>query len=335
MKRELVYSSIILIFILAFVFLSGYTPQSSQTQKTYHVGILSGLDFFADTADGFKEKMTELGYVEGENIVYDIQKTDFDMGAYNRILKKFVADKVDLIFVFPTEASQEAKAAAQGTGIPVVFANAFTEDTGLINSVREPGGNITGVRWVGPDLALKRFEIMLELVPNAKRMWIPYQKGYPIVKSQLEVLRPAFATAGLTLMELPADNATELDAELQEQATSFNNDTDVILLIAEPLGVTPEVFAVLGQFADEHKIPVGGAFISVGGYDSVFGLTPQNIPQGKQAAILADKIFKGVPAGTIPVVSADNFLQINYKAIQKLGLNASEGLLSRADQIIH
>src|SRR3954462_11004985 len=95
--------------------------------KVYRFGILSGLDFFANTADGFKAKMTELGYVEGQNITYDIQKTNVDPAAEEQILNKFVADKVDLIFVFRTELSLAANKAIQGTDIPVVFAQAFTE----------------------------------------------------------------------------------------------------------------------------------------------------------------------------------------------------------------
>jgi putative ABC transport system substrate-binding protein len=306
----------------------------AQTPRVYRVGILSGLDFFADTVDGFKAGMTELGYVEGQDIVYDVQKTNFDMAAYKSMLKKFVDDKVDLIFVFPTEASQEAKAATQGTGIPVVFANAFTEDTGLVDSVRQPGGDITGVRWVGPDLALRRFEIMREMVPNAKRMWIPYQRGYPIVNSQLAALRPTAASAGITLLEFPADNAAEVKAELDGRAKSADIGMDAILFLAEPLTTTPDAFEIIGKFAAEHKIPIGGALIQVGEYESIFGLTPQSIPQGKQAAFLADKILRGTPAGSIPVVSAENYLQINYTAAQELGLTVPEGLLSQAAEII-
>jgi putative ABC transport system substrate-binding protein len=190
------------------------------------------------------------------------------------------------------------------------------------------------VRWVGPDLALQRFEIMRELAPNTKRMFIPYLKNYPIVKSQLEALRPAFTAADIALVEVPAETPAELKAELEKYGGSVNHETDVILLIAEPLGVTPEFFTMLGQFADEHKIPFGGAYMSLGEYESLFGLTPQGFPQGKQAAFLADKILKGTPAGTIPVVSAEVYFQLSYRAAQKLGLNVSEGLLSRADEII-
>jgi len=315
------------------MFLSG-CGKKAKTQKVYRVGILSVLDFFADTTDGFKARMTELGYVKGKNIVYDLHKMDFDMALYKSILKKFVADKVDLVFVFPTEASMEAKAAAEGTGIPVVFAIANIEGTNLVESVRQPGGNITGVRYPGPDLAAKRFEIMCELMPQAKRIWIPYQRDYPIVASQLEVLRPMAESSGVTLSEIPASNAAELETELQAIAKSVDADKDVILVISEPLAVTPDTFAVIGKFATEHKIPIGGALMVAGEYESVFGVNIDAINTGKQAAVLADKVLKGAPAGTIPAVSSESYFQLNYKAAKELGLNVPEGLLSRADEII-
>jgi putative ABC transport system substrate-binding protein len=308
---------------------------AKKQQKVYRVGILSGLDYMADATDGFKAKMAELGYIEGENIIYDLQKTDFDMVTYKRILKKFVADKVDLIFVFPTEASLEAKAAVQGTNIPVVFSVANIEDTNLVKSVREPGGNITGVRYPGPDLAIKRFEIMRELAPNAKRMWVPYQRGYPIVNSQLKVLREAAESSGITLVEFPADNAKEVRAELSARAESADIGFDAILFIAEPLAVTPDAFEVMGKFAAEHKLPIGGAYMMVGGYGSIFGVNIETTATGKQAAILADKIFKGTPAGTIPVISSESFFQINYKVAQDLGVEVPKGLLGSANEVIH
>ena len=123
-------------------------------------------------------------------------------------------DKVDLILVFPAEAAQQARAVTEGTGIPVVFANAFTEDTDLINSVQEPGGNITGVRWPGPEIVAKSFDILMELMPQAKRIWVCYRRDYPIVQSELEVLRKAVLSANVTLIEIPANSPEELETEL-------------------------------------------------------------------------------------------------------------------------
>jgi putative ABC transport system substrate-binding protein len=305
-----------------------------KTQKVYRVGILCGLDYIAEIPDSFKAKMTALGYIEGKNIAYDIQRTNFEPDKEQQILKKFVKDKVDLIFTFPTEVSMSAKAAAKETNIPVLFCFANIEGTNLVKSVREPGGNITGVRYPGPDLAIKRFEIMLELVPQAKRLWIPYQRGYPIVTSQLEVLYPAAEKAGVTLIEFPADDAAEIQTELDRLASSDDIGMDAILALAEPLFVTPDAFEVMGKFAAKHRLPIGGALIAVGNYGSIFGVNVDITKTGQQAAILADKILRGTPAGTIPVVSSESYFEINYKAARELGLKMSEGLLGRADKII-
>ena len=216
----------------------------------------------------------------------------------------------------------------------MVFTFANIEDVDLVESVSKPGSNITGVRYPGPDIAVKRFEIMCELVPQAKRIWIPYQRGYPIVSSQLEALNPAAALVNVTLIEAPADNATELEAKLQALNESADIGIDAILFLAEPLSVTPDTFELMSKFADEHKIPVGGALIVAGEYESVFGVNVNIFDSGKQAAPLANKIFNGIDAGTIPVVSAESYFELNYKKAQELGLDVSEGLLNMADEII-
>jgi putative ABC transport system substrate-binding protein len=293
---------------------------------------LSGLEFVADITDGFKEAMTELGYIEGENIIYDVQRTEFDIERYQSILKKFIEDDVDLILVFPTEASIEAKAATEGTDIPVVFAFALIEDMGIVDSVREPGGNVTGVRYPGPDIALKRFEIMREVVPDATKMLVPYQKGYPIVEPQMEALRPEAEKVGISLIEVPAVDADDLRSALEEYA---DEDIGAVFFVAEPLAVTPDAFVVICEFGQEHNIPVGGAFIVVDEYESLFGVNVDTFSSGRAAAPLADKIFKGTPAGTIPVVSAESFFQFNFKESERLGLEVPKDVLLQADEVIN
>jgi putative ABC transport system substrate-binding protein len=320
--------------ILALIVVASLLLSGCNQPKIYRVGVLSGLSFVANITDGLKAKMAELGYVEGQNITYDVQATDFDMDKYKSILKKFVDDKVDVIFVFPTEATMEAKAATQGANIPVVFSFALIEGMGLVDSVRVPGGNITGVRYPGPDIAVKRFELMRELAPEAKRILIPYQKGYPIVTPQLEAVRPVAKAAGVELVEVPANDAADLEAQLQALVQSSDKPVDAIMFLAEPLTVTPDPFIVLGKFAAEHQIPMGGALMSAGGYDSIFGVNVDNVAVGKQAAPLIDKIFKGIQAGTIPVVSAENYIQVNYKAAQEQGFKVPEGLLNQANEVI-
>jgi putative ABC transport system substrate-binding protein len=321
-----------MVFAIITMLLSACT--ATPAPRSYKVGILVGLDFTAPIAEGFKAGMTELGYIEGENITYDVQITNFDIAAYQSILKKFVADKVDLIVVTPTEATIEAKTITQSTNIPVVFSFAFTEGMGIIDSVSKPGGNITGVRFPGVDITIKRFDLMRQIAPEAKRFWMPYQKGYPIVPPQLEALEPLAKAEGITLIPFPADNAAELQAELDKYAAADDMGMDAILALVDPLMVTPDAFEVVAKFADENELPFGGVYNSVGGYASIFGVNVDLFASGKLAAPLADKVLKGTPAGTIPAVSPEHFIQVNYKVAQKFGLTVPDGIIKQADEVI-
>ncbi len=314
--------------------LSSCSNATPTPPNVYRVGVLAGLDFAASITDAFKAKMTELGYVEGQNIRYDVQRANNDEAAYERILKQFVGDKVDLIFAFPALGAIKAKAITAGTGIPVVFAYSIIEGTGIVDSVAEPGGNITGVRNPGPDIMLKRLDLLLEMAPATKRIWLPYKRGYPTIKPLLSGLHPAVEELGITLVETPADNAAELQADLEARAKLDDVGFDAILILSEPLVVTPEAFVVVGKFAHERKIPIGGAIMSIEGHETLFGVNASFVDAGEQAATLADKILKGAPAGTLPVLSPGNYIEINYRFAQELGLTVPPGLLAQADKVI-
>lgn len=323
-----------LLCILAIFFLLIILSSGCGKKRVYQVGILSGLDYILMITDGFKAQMTELGYIEGENIVYDLRRSNVNLVEYEEILQDFNKNRVDLIFCYPTEAAIAAKQATTDSKIPVIFDLSNIEGNNIVNSIREPGGNVTGVRYPGPGIAIKRFEIMRELAPEARNMLIPYQKGAPTVPAQMELLYPAAKEAGVTLTEVPAADAVELDELLQALVRAGDDDFDAILFLAEPLTVLPDAFAVLSDFAAERRIPIGGAIMTHGDYGSVFGVNTDLMASGAQAAFLADKILKGADPSTLPVLSAEIFVQINYKMVQKLGLEIDEGLLSQADEII-
>ena len=317
--------------IMACVFTSGC---GEKKEKAYRVGIISGAGAFIKIADGFKAKMTELGYIEGRNIVYDLHELDADPEGEKRVARKFVEDKVDLIFAFPTEPSFAAKAAAQGTKIPVVFALAGLEGNNLVESISKPGGNITGVRFPGPESIVKRLDILHELVPKANRIYIIYDHNYPNANIAIEQLRPASRDMGLTLVEDPVNNLEELRASLQERAALDDIGIDAIMIMPEILSQTSEGFGEILKFANEHKAPIAGATAYTADLGAMFSYGPDTFELGMLAAIQADKIFKGTPAGTIMVVTPTIYLRLNYKVIKELGLDVSEGLLSMTKEII-
>jgi putative ABC transport system substrate-binding protein len=129
----------------------------------------------------------------------------------------------------------------------------------------------------------------------------------------------------------------DIVADLQARAALDDIGMDAILIMAEPTSVSPPALAAMSKFATEHKIPIGGVgsiSIKKDNLPIVFSYEIEIDDMGRLAAPLADKILKGTPAGTIPVVTPEAKLLINYKAAQELGVNVSEGLLGRADEII-
>jgi putative ABC transport system substrate-binding protein len=250
-------------------------------------------------------------------------------------LLKFINDQVDLIVVYPTEATIEAQKVTEGTNIPVVFTFVLIEDMNIVASIKEPGGNLTGVRYPGPDIALKRYEVMMELLPDAKTILVPYQRGYPIVPSQLAEINPSAEANGVTLIEAPADNAQELEAVLRSLREPGKPHIDGILLLAETLGVTPDAEQVMCKYATENKTPIGGALFTADSCESIFGVGVEPYIAGQEAAPLADQVLRGTKPADIPIVSSESFLQFNFNAASEFGIIVPEGLLKQADEVIH
>ncbi len=308
----------------------------AQQLKMYRVGIL-GFAPFMQIAEGFKAKMAELGYVEGQNITYDVQTWDAAVDpetAGAEKVKKFVSDGVDLVFSFPTEQTVLAKAATGGTKVPLVFCFAGLEGNDLVKSVREPGGNITGVRYPGPETTGKRLELLTQIAPAAKRIGVFYQVGYPTTIPALDVLRPLAENLGVTLVEIPVNNLDEMKADLEARAKQSDPGVDAFLQMADGLTHSLDGSTLVMEFAKKHGLPYGGGHYYQADQGAVFAYSPYDFEMGELAAPIANKVLKGTQAGTIPLSTPENHLIINYKVAQELGLTMPEGLLAQAEKII-
>ncbi|MFZ6027778.1 MAG: ABC transporter substrate-binding protein [Chloroflexota bacterium] len=302
--------------------------------KVYHVGILSSNPSFVAISDGFKAKMTDLGYIENQNIIYVLQSPGLDPAEQQRAVKKMIDDKVDLIFTFPMPETAAAHVATQGTNMPVVFAYALLEGTNLVKNVREPGGNMTGVRYPGPEMISQRLNILHEMVPNVKRVWIGYDENSPNIPSTLDALRPTAAALGITLVEAPVTTLEEFGADLTARDQLADIGVDAIITMPDEFNTSATGFTLLSEFATKHKIPLAGGITFMAKQGALFVNTTNLSNVGALAAPLADKILKGTPAGTIPVVTPEQTLTINYLVAQELGIVVPEGLLRQANEII-
>ena len=317
--------------MLAALLLSGC---GASKPKVYHVGILNTNANFAAIGTGFKAEMTKLGYAEGQNIVYVQGAASTDPAEAQRQAKTLVADKVDLLVAFPAPETVAAYQATQGTNIPVVCAYAQLDGTNLIKSVVNPGGNMTGVRYPGPETVDKRLETMLQIAPNVKRVWIGYDKNGPNTAGALAALRPLASSLGVKLVEVPATAKADLAADLASRANLADIGIDAIIIMPDDFNASPDGFAVISKFAADHKIPLAGGLPWMIQKGAIFANGPDLASIGKQAADSADEVLKGTPVGTIPVVTPAQQLYINYKLAQGLGLTVPVGLLTEAVQII-
>jgi putative ABC transport system substrate-binding protein len=317
-------------FIVIALLLSGC---GQAKPKVYRVGILAGFDF--PVTDGFKAGMAELGYIEGENIIYDLQETHgVDMQGYQDIAQKFVDDQVDLTMSFPSEATQVAHQVTEGSDVPLVFSFAAIEGLDVVESVQAPGGNVTGVRYPLIDIAMKHFEVTMQLVPDAKKVLIPHFAGYPIDPPQFAAVEPLAEAAGVTIVKAPVTNGEEMQAFLDDLLAKGEPDIDAIMYLVGPAPVSPDIVSVVAQFGAEYQIPITSGVI---GENDTWTITDINVgfyESGEMAATLADKVLQGIPAGTIPVVTPEPYLYINLIATQNLGLEVPEELMLLADKLI-
>ncbi len=325
------------ILIIVAVVLLAFSCTPRKTEK-FNIGIL-GVYTFTVAIDGFKSGLAESGYIEGKNIEYDtfilVSTThDEERAKIRSTLEKYINDKVSLIFVMGTPLSIMAKEMTQDTGIPVVFANALVEVENVIRSVRDPGGNITGVRFPGIDLTVRRFELLMRLVPYAKRVWLAYDPDNSSAAPAIEALRPVALSAGVTLIEVKIKSVEDIKTDIKKREAAGDPDIDAIFIMPEGISQSPDGWGTISKFAEDRGIPVIGSAAFEADQGAVLTLIPDDNEIGRTAAKLTAKILKGIPAGSIPVVSPESRLRLNYNRAKKLGLRIDDGLLKLADEII-
>jgi len=317
--------------VIGIVLLSGCTLRKG---RIYRVGILSGNAIFINIADGFKDKMIELGYIEGKNIEYDFWKLNNDPTEEENVIKKFIADKVDLMLVFSSRPAKTAKALTQGTDIPVVFAGASIEGIGLVESQRQPGGNISGVRFPTPEMTAKRLEILLEMAPHVTRVLVFCDTTYPSYIPARQAIDSIANKAGITIIENPTMSLDEIHASLEELEKSADYGFEAIFLMPDLVNGTSPAWEIFEPFAIEHRIPLVGTLEESLQGAGLFIVNSSHLEIGSLAAVIVDKILHGAQAGSIPVATPNLNLYINYRAAQDLGLTVPEGLLKQAHKVI-
>lgn len=275
---------------------------------------------------GFKEALTDAGYVEGENVEYDVQNAQGEVPNANTIATTFAGGSYDVVLAVATPSAQAAAQAI--TNVPVLF-TAVTDpvEAGLVDANDAPGANITGTSDINP--VADQLKLLTEIDPDAKKVGIVYSSGEVNSEVQVKLAKEAAEGLGLTISEATVSNASDI-----QQATNSLGDVDAIYVPTDNVVVAG--LAALVQIAEQKDIVVIGAEAGTveGGAVATVGIDYHKL--GHQTGEMAVRILtEDADPATMPVETSKEFeLVINPGAAKRMGIEIPKAVTDRADRTI-
>jgi putative tryptophan/tyrosine transport system substrate-binding protein len=274
----------------------------------------------------FYEGMHKLGYLEGQNIVFDVRFAEGRVDRLTALTAQLLEANVDVIVTSGHPAIRALQLASSTTPIVVAIMSDPVEE-GFVTSYARPGGNITGLAFQDAELTTKRLEILKEVVPSLSHVAALWDPGMPA--SLLTATRSTAHALGLTLKVLPAGNLTEIGKAFD----ALGSNAQALFEISSPrfaaMRVAIAASAIekgLPAACEEREFAAAGCLVSYG---------PSFAAMFARAAYYVDKILKGSRPADLPIEQPSKFeLVINLKTAKALGLTVAPGLLSRADEVI-
>jgi len=284
----------------------------------------------ASLTGAFRQGLKDSGYVEGENVTIIYRWAEGLWDRLPALATELVHQRVAVIAAFGLSAAFAAKAATPA--IPIVFSVGDDPVTlGLVASLAQPGGNVTGINNFATELVAKRLELLREMVPAATRVAVLVSPSNAVTSQSTVRDTSAGARAmGLEVQVLNADTSREIDAAF---ATLARERSDALLVDSTPFFLSRR--AQLVNLASRLAVPtiyVDRAFAEIGGLMS-YGASLTDAY--RQVAVYTARILKGTKPADLPVVQSSKFeLVINRQTARMLGLTVSDKLLATADEVI-
>ena len=310
------------------------SAEAQQPAKAPRIGFLGGSSSSAISAriEAFRQGLRELGYVEGKNIVIEWRYAEGKFDRLPALAAELVRLKVDVIVTsgpLPTRAAKEATVT-----IPIVMTQVGDPvGSGFVASLAQPGGNITGLSTLAPELSGKRLELLKEIVPKLSRVAVLGTSTRPGNAQELKEVELAAGALKVNLQFL--DVLDPKDIETAFRAASKGRADAVLMMAAS--GLVGAHSTTIVELAVKTRLPViygagGRAFVEAGGL-MTYGVNVNHLD--RRAATYVDKILKGVKPADLPVEQPMKFeFVINLKAAKQIGLTIPPNLLARADRVI-
>jgi putative ABC transport system substrate-binding protein len=298
--------------------------------KSARIGVLTlAVASSSPLAEAFRQGLREHGYVEGQDIAFEYRYAQGRADQLPVLAAELVRLKVDVIV---TESNVAALAAKRATEtIPIVMAIAGDPiKAGVVGSLARPGGNVTGLTLIHPELSGKRLQLLREAVPKIALVAVIWNPADPAAVDFLRETEAAARSLGLRLHAIEAHAPAELDAAFKAVA-----DTRPSAFFSLPGGMFQDNQTRIIEFATKNRLPgvfPSRVFVEAGGLMS-YG--PNLAASSRRAAAFVDKLLKGAKPADLPIEQPTKFeLVINLKTAKVLGLTIPPSGLLRADQVI-
>ena len=281
----------------------------------------------------FRQGLRDLGYVEGRNVVVEFRDAEGQLDRLSSLAAELVALRVDVIVT--AGGTPTALAAKQATAtVPIVFSSASDPVTdGLVTSLARPGGNVTGLSNLTPELVAKCLEQLKQAVPRASRVAVLWQPGGSGERTDKDMLKGAEVAArglGVRPQFLEAQGPGDLDKAFSEMTRAR---AEALAVWANAMFVSARRHLV--ELAAKYRLPAVYSWREIVDAGGLMSYGPSLVDQYRRAAIYADKILKGAKPGDLPVEQPTKFeLVVNLQTARALGLEIPPSLLARADQVI-
>jgi putative ABC transport system substrate-binding protein len=303
-------------------------PAAKPADRVYRVGMTQ---FFShpvidDVREGFIEGLNSSGFVDGQNVRYDVQNAQFSMDNLRAIAQKFQADRPDLVFAMTTPAALATLGVI--TDIPVVFGLVTdAKAAGILKDTERPDRNTTGVvNWWPTDKQLAAIRTVLP--PNVRRLGVPYNTGEANSRSQMDNYRREAPAYGLELVEASATSSNEVQAAVQ----SLVGRSDALMIIGD--NTIQSAIGVVLKVGFDNNLPVVSSDPENAKDGALTGWGIHQRQTGVQTGELAARLLKGAKTEDTPVELPRHYWwTVNTAAAQRLGITISADVMRQIDHV--
>jgi putative ABC transport system substrate-binding protein len=317
--------------LCALLLAPGVPADAQQSGKVPRIAYLTVAPLSANVArvEAFRQGLRERGYVEGKNIAIEWRSGEGKLKRESELVAEALRIKTDIIV---TSGPTMTRAAKQATAtIPIVMT--FDTDpvgSGFIASLAQPGGNITGLSALSPELSGKQIELLKEIIPKVSRVAVLGNSNEPANPKTLKEIELAAGVLGVQVQSFDVRGPNEIEPAFRD-ATRVRADALVVL----PSVVLSGQRAKVANLALRSRLPAMyfiQQFVEAGGLVSYGTSFPE---LSRRAAVYVDKILKGAKPADLPVEQPTKFeLVINLKTAKQIGLTIPQSVLYRADRVI-